>query len=615
MFVKILIHKHKKLNLKLDTFLTSIQKPFQIIVNNYQLNADLVNRGFNSHMLSDIFPYDHPKSIEIDREVTKTLTKLQDLFSDIRYKNFELFPSLENQILDSLNSLYKFENIIKSNINCIFIFENPIFLQLVLQNNLSNNPNIDSISFLNSDLNSMSLHEFYSMIRAKKNNISTVFEKLTKFLPFRYIFSRLLFYKIQNKIPKQSTELSPPVDFFLTPSTEYVYKPTIQLQNQMYQNKIPYNTFSFDTQTSKTLKNENLDIVDLFKESWLFSQIIKNSKEYLDTIKKFHKIISEKNIKILKLDNMFNPILEQLSFNISIMILTEKILDQNKSKSIVVTNDGNRIGNSIISASSSKNISSYSIPALIISSTQISKFLFTADKICLYGNHAKDILLKLGYDDKRLFLTGNPKYDYIPKSNFSNSKSKLSKIYPLRGKKLILVGFTRWGKNDEDWIPQLIDFCNKNNYDLIIKIHPIYKILMKEIHENKINLIEKQCVGLNYKITYDIDPTLLLESADLIISDHSNFLIEGILLGKQFVMVNLQNENLDFLKKSLNLPKSNFVSDYAQLENIIIKRFSNSENFKISDESFLKWALNFNFQNDGKSVERILNLILEKNLD
>jgi UDP-N-acetylglucosamine 2-epimerase len=614
MFVKILIYKDKKLNEKLKTFLNSIQEPFQITVTSYQLNEDLVKQGFNSNILSDIFPYDHPKYIEIDTKVEKTLTQYKKLFKNIKYNNFEIFDSIQNSIADSLNSLYQYENLIKSNINHIFIFSSPNFSHLVLQNKALDDPNIDNLSFLDPNLNLLSPYEFYSMIKLKEKNFSKILNKLTKLPFFSSTLSYFIFHKIKNKISKQFNKSPSPVDFFLTPSSHYVYGPTIQLQKKLSQNKIFYRMFSFDNETPKILKNEDFNLINLFKISWIFSQIIKNSKEYLDMTKKIHKIILENEIKILKLNNLTNPLLDQLPFNVSIMIIIEKFFEQNKPKSVIVSNDGNRIGNSIVSSCRSNNICTFSIPALTISSTPMSKFLFTTDKICLYGNHAKNILLRLGYDDKRLFLAGNPKYDYIPKSNFSNSKNKLSKLYPLTGKKLIFVGLSRWGKNDEEWIPKLIHFCSKNNYDLIIKIHPIYKVSMKKIHENKINLIKKQCTGLNYKITYDIDPSLLLESADLVISDHSNLLIEGILLGKQFVIVNFQNENLDFLKKSLNLPNFNSVTTFLQLENIIMNRFSNSNNFREFDKSFLQWALEFNFLNDGKSLNRIFNLIL-KNQD
>lgn len=614
MFVKILIYKDKNLNDKLKNFLNSTREPFQITVTSSQLNKDLVKQGFNSNLLSDIFLYDHPKYIEIDTKVEKTLTEYKELFKNIKYKNFEIFDSIQNSIADSLNSLYQYENLMKSNTNHIFIFSNPNFSHLVLQNNLLNDSNIDNLLFFDSNLNLLSTYDFYSMIKLKEKKISKILNKLTKLQFFRSTFSYFIFRKIKNKISKKFIKSTSPIDFFLTPSSHYVYGPTIQLQKKLSQNKIFHRMFLFDNETSQILKDEDFNLINLFKTTWIFSQIVKNSKEYFNMMKKIDEIISENKIKILKFNNFLNPLLDQLSFNISIMIIIEKIYEQNNPKSVIVSYDGNRLGNSIVSSFRSKNISTLSIPALIISSTPMSKFLFTVDKICLYGNHAKNILLSLGYDEKRLFLTGNPKYDYIPESNSSNSKSKLSKIYPLTGKKLILVGLSRWGKNDEEWMPQLIHFCCKNNYDVIIKIHPIYKVSMKEIHENKVNLIERQCAGLNYKITYDIDPSLLLESADLLISDHSNLLIEGILLGKQFVLLNFQNENLDFLKKSINLPQYNFVSDYNQLENILIKRFSDYENFKISDEPFLKWALDFNFLNDGKSMERILNLIL-KNQD
>ena len=76
--------------------------------------AMLVKQGFNSNLLSDIFPYDHPKYIEIDTKVEKTLTEYKELFKNIKYKNMNddySFILLEEQNKTNylLGLLHKFK--------------------------------------------------------------------------------------------------------------------------------------------------------------------------------------------------------------------------------------------------------------------------------------------------------------------------------------------------------------------------------------------------------------------------------------------------------------------------------------------------------------------------
>ena len=69
-----------------------------------------------------------------------------------------------------------------------------------------------------------------------------------------------------------------------------------------------------------------------------------------------------------------------------------------------------------------------------------------------------------------MIITGNPKYDYLNSINFDNDKQKLEKIYKFNGKNLIVIGQGRWHDSDEKWMPNFINFCNKHNFELIMKV-------------------------------------------------------------------------------------------------------------------------------------------------
>lgn len=107
-----------------------------------------------------------------------------------------------------------------------------------------------------------------------------------------------------------------------------------------------------------------------------------------------------------------------------------------------------------------------------------------------------------------MIITGNPKYDYLNSINFDNDKQKLEKIYKFNGKNLIVIGQGRWHDSDEKWMPNFINFCNKHNFELIIKVHPIYKTTFQDIHQQKIEFFKTKCQ--NMKILHTLVMMLMI---------------------------------------------------------------------------------------------------------
>ena len=120
---------------------------------------------------------------------------------------------------------------------------------------------------------------------------------------------------------------------------------------------------------------------------------------------------------------------------------------------------------------------------------------------------------------------------------------------------------------------------------------------------------------MKYLITLDLDRRILISAADLIISDHTNLGVEAVLMNKPTISTNLEHEDLQNIKDVYDYDVGYFVENYEDLEKYTLEIFNTNsmpQKFILSRKTYSdKW----NFQNDGKSVERILNLILEKNSD
>ena len=167
----------------------------------------------------------------------------------------------------------------------------------------------------------------------------------------------------------------------------------------------------------------------------------------------------------------------------------------------------------------------------------------------------------------------------------------------------------RWYNDDENWMSKLIKFCNKKNFEVIIKVHPIYKYRETVIHELKIKKIKKSCKNLKYLITYDIDPSDLLPAADLVITDHTNLGFEAALLKKPWITVNFINEDSDFLHEVFDYSGSIFLNKYDKLEKTISEILEQKKHLEFFKSRQQKIIDDYNFKNDGNAINRIFDLL------
>lgn len=122
-------------------------------------------------------------------------------------------------------------------------------------------------------------------------------------------------------------------------------------------------------------------------------------------------------------------------------------------------------------------------------------------------------------DDKKVFINGMPRLDYILDKTISNEK--IEKFYDeyseYKGKKTILYvpTFRKHTDNTEN-IEKLINSINHNKYNLIIKLHPL----------------DESKRDSKYKVDKKYNTFDLIKIADYIITDYSAVSFETSLLNK-----------------------------------------------------------------------------------
>ena len=211
-------------------------------------------------------------------------------------------------------------------------------------------------------------------------------------------------------------------------------------------------------------------------------------------------------------------------------------------------------------------------------------------------------------------LTGYPRNDLLVKSrNSENESDQIQILYmPTHRKRVNQSGGAE--SVDFDMFSYGFDFqaaseiLRGNNAVLNLKLHPLQslpKCLAEEIKDSQnIQLIEKDCL-------LDIYETVA--KTDILITDYSSILFDYLLLDRPVFLTPFDlNDQAEV--RSLRYPyseiacgpvSSNWPEFFEQLENY----FSQGDSFSTIRESIRE---KFNYYNDGKSSERIYNLIKDR---
>ena len=104
---------------------------------------------------------------------------------------------------------------------------------------------------------------------------------------------------------------------------------------------------------------------------------------------------------------------------------------------------------------------------------------------------------------------------------------------------------------------------------------------------------------------------MLLSSADLVISDHSNFGIEATLLGKPLISTNFNNENLELIQSFYDFKYSFFIDEYNKMENMILEILNEGKHLNELKDKRKELIEKQNHLNDGNASLRIADLLIK----
>jgi len=229
-------------------------------------------------------------------------------------------------------------------------------------------------------------------------------------------------------------------------------------------------------------------------------------------------------------------------------------------------------------------------------------------KAALPGSHDKNIYIQLGTQPDKLVITGQSKYDVIPKKIKKFNRKKLCNELDLDPRKGIFVLTTQPFPHEENQklLYAVLNAMKKYpDKQLVIKMHP------REVNIKEKQLFYKKIVNemhaKNVVITKNVDIIELLIACEIMMTISSNTALEATILNKPVIMINLLNKP-DFL----SLVKKNAAVEVCKSENlpIIIKEVLSNKQLRNKLNFHGKMLINdYFYKIDGRSSERIANLI------
>jgi len=621
-------------------------KSWRIICDNITVHNKLKEKGFNSNPWKILTNEDYLETERIYHDAKNIQEEYLQIFNKIRLKDIEIFRGFDYSLLLQLTILTKAKIFLEEKQDTIFLFSSfkdiyfaftRFFKELGYSNNgnigFLKNHKIEYFNLVNFNETSQYKNEFtqkrvkdFSKALSGDKSIIKNLQSISK------ISSRLLSYfissfsyklsqssnrnDIDNILRKIDKKISSERDiisaFFLTTTREDVYlKPWYPVFNRFKKEDKDFIIVTSDFATSVVLSKEKIPFISLLNEIKIIQNELKNNEIGKAIKNQIINTVTE-NSHIIGLKELLNYFINQSLKAMSILIICEHILSQYKIRSTVALAEGEMLENISLQISKKHNIANFSLLPLIIPPNAILADWFHADKIFVAGKNGIDSLTSLGYDENKLIMTGNPLYDYTIKIDTKKSKSKLEKEVKIESsKKLVLVAMGEYHKNDEIWMSKLIKFCNKNNFEIIIKIHPKWKRVTTDGLGINLSKIEMECQKQKFFISYDMDIMTVLSAADLVITDYSNVGLEAICLEKPLVTVNFVKENLDNIIKYHDYGASLYLENYPELEKSIIEIFNSDlhhNSLKLGRQKFIE---QFNFGNDGNAHKRIFDLLTQ----
>lgn len=639
--------KNLDLNFLLDTLETNY-KHHRIITNDFRIYDFLKNKKMDIKSFGSFFPEQSSISKKIYQKAKKYQKEYSKIFQNMKINEMEIFRGIEYQLLLQLILIIKAQILLQDKKDTVFIFNrfSPAYFVIIKNATQLNYTTENRIGILEKnkieyfgsesqfDLDDLQKISRKMTINFISNYFGKTFSKSNLKGQSQFFFKVLLFLirknlgkiifknnsaaiekflrKLDGKLKNSVFNNQPRCAVFISTTRLDLYlRPVVPVLKKLEKEKIPFQIIAGDIATGLALSKEGFPCLNLFAEINILSDMLKNDKEseYEERIQEISK-----SRTIMGFNELLPDLLNKTYRSLATIIILEHIIEKMNLKSIITTPTGQLFENLAIEVAKKFKITSFSFVPSPSDPYPVFADWFHADKLFVDGIQGVELLTELGYEENKIIVSGSTKFDYLKTLSPQRTKRILEKNYNIdSGKKLIAMVLSRWRKNDEIWVSKFIDFCNKNSFEVVIKIHPFYKLDQMDRNKNFIQSVEKNCKNLKFLITFDIDTSFLLSASDLVITEQSTLGLDAIILEKNLIMVKFADFEMNRAVRFYEYGAALRLEKYSDLEKVIFEIFSekkHANSLKIGRDRVIE---RYNFQNDGKAVERVYNALVMEN--
>ena len=226
------------------------------------------------------------------------------------------------------------------------------------------------------------------------------------------------------------------------------------------------------------------------------------------------------------------------------------------------------------------------------------------EKLLLFGDIPREILLKRGYPSKQLISFGNPiffNYKTIEKSAINKLREKFE-LNSFQHVILFAPPYLPKNKNEINFNIEILnrfisDFKNQNDYVILIKLHPLdspskYEKLLKNL--------------MNVKIINGSILELILLS-DIVISTYSTTILDAMALQRPVIQIKFDNENFPMPFDNYNCVLSSNLSEMTIKIDKLLTDKKLREIILHNGNQFIKKYYNIPLDNLQEKINSILN--------
>lgn len=280
-----------------------------------------------------------------------------------------------------------------------------------------------------------------------------------------------------------------------------------------------------------------------------------------------------------------------------------KIYGKNqKSGRAILVNESILICSAIATMGKHDNITTYGIAPILYMKHPTCRF-FPAEYHLNYGEQLSELMTDAGVSPETIHIVGSYQYDRAKHRNKTKDLEYTRRLLPgWTNEKLVIVATEARANQRLEIIPTLDKLASQEGIYTVLKLHP------GDSEAEFRPVLDMLGSPENMTLLSACDVLAVIHSADVLVTMGSNLIVEAGVLGIPSISYNYTDTKcpIDFEEEGLCIKARTPQECLEQIHEITSDTPLRAKAFEL-----LKNISRFNGPNDGKSIQRIVDIVLE----